>query len=334
MATWFVCQNAMSTHDTARTESSEDDDTHLLAGAVRGVLEATEQECLTADAIAECVGASPSQVRERLEELAIEGSVARVPMGENATGWMSATSIVESRESTNSHVVTDRATGLVTRADTRGRAYRRLGDRIEQFEDGDHIGAQILGIAERVMSPTYVDSFDHLVESYVESGDKHLYVYVENDGVIEVETVTELSRSQRILGFALTGVYDREEFAEASMIPLDRLFDETRIEPHHFPLGVFKVTAVHPDHQQQGIGEALGSHGMAYLAQHPPVVTMLWDRSDNRGNVKLVEEYPGTEHLATFESATPLKYRCPVCSFGTECECGTILYGWGFDVIA
>jgi len=322
----------MSTYDTSAAESPESNDTRLLDGAVRGVLKATERESLTADVIAEYVGAPPAQVQEVLEELAADDAVERVSMGEDATGWVSATTVVEGRESSNSHVVTDRATGLVTRAETRREAYRRLGDRIEQFETGDHVGAQILGIAERVMSPTYVESFDHLIESYVEPADKHLYVYVQNDGVVEVETVTQLNRSQQILGFSLTGVYDREEFAEASMVPLERLFAETRIQPHHFPLGAFKVTAVHPDHQRQGIGEALGSHGMAYLAQHPPVVTMLWDRSDNRGNVTLAEDYPGSEHLATFESATPLQYHCPVCSFGTECKCGTILYGWGFDV--
>jgi ribosomal protein S18 acetylase RimI-like enzyme len=321
----------MSTDDTTADEESNDDET-LLAGAIRGVLDASGRDALRLETIADAVGASPDQIRETLAELNAADDVVETTLPDGSTGWAATTDTVEGYETANSYAVSDRATGLVTRADSRPGAYRRLADRLEQFDRGDHVGAQVLGIAERVMSPAYVESYEELLEGYVRPDDRHLYVYVEGDGVREVETATELNRSQSVLGFSLTGVYDRAAFAAESVVPLDRLLAETRIEPHHFPLGVFKLSAVHPEYQRRGIGRALGTHGMAYLAQHPPVVTMLWDRSDNRGNVELTEEYPGSEYLATFDGATPLDDRCPVCGFDTECRCGTIVYGWGFDV--
>lgn len=322
----------MSTDDTATDEAQIDDET-LLSGAVRGVLHASGRDALRTETIADAVGTTSDRIGETLAELSADDDVVQTTLPDGSTGWAAATDTVEGFETASSYAVSDRTTGLVTRADNRPGAYRRLADRLEQFDRGDHVGAQVLGIAQRVMSPGYVESYEELLDGYVRPDDRHLYVYVADDGVREVETATELNRSQSVLGFSLTGVYDREEFDAESVVPLDRLLAETRLEPHHFPLGVFKLSAVHPDHQREGIGRALGTHGMAYLAQHPPVVTMLWDRSDNRGNVELTEEYPGAEHLATFDGATPLSDRCPVCGFDSECRCGTIVYGWGFDVV-
>jgi len=324
----------MSTDDTATgTNRNQDTARPLLAGAIRGAIRAAGTDTVTTATITETVGAPREHVAEVLDVMADDEEITRVTASDESTGWIARTESVDGYSADSSYVVSDQGTGLVTRASDRPGAYRRLADRLDQFAAGEHIGAQVLGIAERVMGPSYLADVAELVTEYVDPDDRHLYVYVEDDGVVEVTRSTTLTRSQSIQGFALTGVYTQSAFAERSVVPIDRLFADTIVEPSHFPLGVFKLSAVHPEHQRRGIGRALTTHGMAYLAQHPPVVAMLWDRSDNPGNVKIAEQYPGTERLGRFEDATPLGRQCPVCGFETECSCGTILYGWGFDVI-
>ncbi|MFB6083957.1 MAG: hypothetical protein ABEJ94_06920 [Halorientalis sp.] len=298
-----------------------------LRDAVLGIL-STATGPVTAAEISTPLAATPEETGEVLSELADEGEVARLPGPDGTVQWRTETATVRLTHEANSYRVQDDKTGLVTRAGDRPDALRRLADRIEQYESGRTAGAQIVGISETTLSPDYAPTIAELTERYVEPDDKHIYVYVAGEGIREIELAAHLDREYDIQGFAITGQFDREEFAEAVPVSVQEIIDRTRIEPADFPLGMYKLMAVHPDHQNEGIGAALSTHGMAYLANHPPVVTMLWER-ENDGNIKLAEDY-GFERLATFEETSPSKWRCPDCGFDTVCSCSSALYGWGF----
>jgi len=85
-----------------------------------------------------------------------------------------------------------------------------------------------------------------------------------------------MTREQTILGFTVTAVFDQASFSNVMVVSAERAMADSDLEPEHFPVGVFKATAVHPEHQQEGIGTSLASHGLAYLAETPPVLTVLW----------------------------------------------------------
>jgi hypothetical protein len=163
----------MSTEYTTADDEPDDDD-RLLAGAIRGVLDASGRAALSTETIADAVGATPERIGAPLETLAASGDAVETTLPDGSTAWAGTTDTVEGFETANSYAVSDRATGLVTRADSRPGAYRRLADRLEQFDRGDHVGAQVLGIAERVMGPDYVESYEELLAAYVRSDDRHL----------------------------------------------------------------------------------------------------------------------------------------------------------------
>lgn len=299
-----------------------------LDGSVRLIFEDEPHVALRSDGVARAVGGDEAAVRECLDRLEAAGFLERIHLEGDLVAWKRAGDRFAGRSDAGAYTITDERSGLVTRADSRSRALRRLADRIEQFERGDHVGAQVLGICESAISPAYLSGVEEILHTYVYPDNRHLYVYVQGEGVTEVTTAAQLSRDQRILGFTVTGRFDREEFSEVMLVSAETVIERTPITAADFPVGVFKVTAVHPDHQHEGIGTALGSHGLAYLAETPPVLTMLWGRDDG-SNEGLAEKFDFDE-LARFENATPLDGHCPECGFENECTCSSLLYGWGY----
>jgi len=315
----------MSENRQNRSDEAQHD---RLRGAVRGVVSAAETAPTTA-AIAETLSLSRERAADVLAELAADGAVRRVDDGET-TRWHETATPVRMHEWTNSYTVSDPETGIVSRAADRPGALRRLADRLDQYADGETIGAQVRGISEAVLSPAYAQGIGTVIREYVEPETKHLYVYVVGEGPREIDTQEELHRDHAIAGFAVTGRYTREEFDEAIQVPVERLLETTRIDDDNFPLSVFKLVAVHPDHQGQGVATSLMAESQAYLAAHPPVVAMLWERADDDTNVSIAESH-GAERLAEFEDTSPSKWKCPECGFGNRCTCKSAFYAWGLE---
>jgi len=302
--------------------------TDQLRAAIRGVVAGADDAVSTAR-VSETLAAPHETTSEHLETLAARGAVTKRETG-GEVRWQLSGGDVWTTEEADSYRVKDVETGIVTRGGTRPEALRRLADRIEEYRDGSTIGSQVVGIFDTEMSPEYVEGFGELAEGYVEPEQKHLYVYLADEGVTEVETHEHLHRDKEVLGVALTGQYSVAEFDAVSPVSIEEVFARTRLEESYFPLSVFKSLAVHPDHQGQGIGTNLTTHGMAYLAQHPPVVSMLWVR-ENEANRKIVEGYDATE-MAEFADCRPTStWKCPECGFDTECNCSVVLVGWGLD---
>lgn len=293
------------------------------------VFDEQSSAAVSTQTVADEAGADTTTVRRALERLADGNAIEKVDLEGQYVGWERPPETFVGHAKPGSYRISDEKTGLVTRGDSRASALRRLADRIELLESGTHVGSQILGVCDAVISPEYFDGVEDVLESYVRPENRHLYVFVEDDGVTEIETAAELTRETSILGFTVTGVFDRDEFSDVMIVSADRVIETTKLRADHFPVGVFKVTAVHPDHQQEGVGTALASHGLAYLAETPPVLTMLWQRDDD-SNERLAGKF-GAEKLAAYESATPLDRQCPQCGFDVECSCMSVLYGWGID---
>lgn len=305
-------------------------DPDQLDAEIRAVFRRTDAPAMSTQTVAERAGVDEATAEARLTSLAERGILRKVDLGGEYLAWERAGDTVRGRPDGNSYTVRDEETGLVTRGENRPVALRRLADRIDQYDAGHHVGAQILGISDAAISPAYMDGIEEIREEFVDPDDVHLYAYVDGTGVIEVESPSRLHRSQDVLGIAVTAVLDRDRFDEVMYVDVATLEAETPVEPDHFPVGVFKVAAVEPDRQEQGIGTALTTHGMAHLAETPPVLSLLWDR-DDESNERLARKFDA-EPLLTLEDALPFEWRCTVCGYGNECTCDCVLYGWGLDL--
>lgn len=305
-------------------------DSEGLDGEIRDLFRRNDAVAMSTRTVAERVGIDEPTAERRLAALADGDVLEKVDLEGEYVAWERAGDTVRGRTDGNSYTIKDDETGLVTRGESRAVALRRLADRIEQYDEGDHVGAQILGISDAAISPAYVDGVDQIRTEFVEPDDVHLYAYVDGTGVVEIETPSQLHRSQTIHGIAVTAVLDRDRFEEVMYVDVETLAAETPVQPDHFPVGVFKVAAVEPDRQEEGIGTALTTHGMAHLAETPPVLSLLWDR-DDESNERLAEKFDA-EPLLTLEDALPFEWRCTVCGYGNECTCDCVLYGWGLEL--
>lgn len=300
-----------------------------LEDAILDVFDESTEAALSTRTVTDAVDGEEAVVSAHLDRLAERGELEKVELGDKYVGWERPTETFVGHDQEGSYRITDGKTGLVTRAGDRVSALRSLADRIELLEDGSHIGAQILGISEASLGPGYFESVEDILESYVRPDDRHIYVYVEDDGVDEIETAAQLTREQTILGFTVTAVFDQASFSDVMVVSAERAMADSDLEPEHFPVGVFKATAVHPEHQKEGIGTALASHGLAYLAETPPVLTVLWLRDDG-ATTSLAAKFGG-EELARFEDVDLSGRQCPQCGFDADCTCTFALYSWGLD---
>lgn len=283
---------------------------------------------ITVGSLANQVALEAEFVGKQLRSLVETGLFTIRSEGDDVADWEIDASNVTVQKEANSWLLKDENTSIVTRAGTATEALAQLTDHRVRYENGQPVGAQIVGINEAVISPEAAKNVDEIRTSYVEPSNKYLYAYLEEDGVMELTRPADLCREQRVLGFSIAGQFTREEFDNTREVPIDDLIAETPVSEAHFPLSMYKLMAVHPDHQEEGVGKALSAHGMDELAQHPPVVVMLWVR-ENEGNQKLAEEW-GFEHLARFDTS-PSTWECPECGFGTACTCGSVFYGRGFE---
>lgn len=297
-----------------------------MEAAIYGVVAADGP--VTTTTISDELSVPPETVRDRLGTLARDGRIGRARV-DGVAKWTTAEQNVRMWAEDTSYRLQDAETDIVTRAESRSEGLRHLADRVEEYESGRVVGAQIVGISETTLSPDFAPTIDELATNYIEPDDRHLYAYVAGDGVCELTTPAQLNREWDVHGFAVTGQYDREAFADHVAVDLDDFLARTPISESDFPIGVYKIMAVHPDHQGEKVGAALATHGMAYLAEHPPVVTLLWER-ENDGNRKLAKDY-GFERLARFQETSPSKWSCPECGFGTACSCTSSIWGWGFE---
>lgn len=298
-----------------------------LEDAILEVFDERTEAALSTRTVTDAVEREEADVSDHLDRLAARGELEKVELGGKYVGWERPTETFVGHDQEGSYRITDEKTGLVTRAGDRAAALRSLADKIELLDGGSHVGAQILGICEAAIGPGYFTSVEDVLESYVLPEDRHIYVYVEDDGVTEIETATQLTREQTVLGFTVTGVFDQASFSDVMVVSAERAMAASELRPEHFPVGVFKAAAVHPDHQQQGIGTALASHGLAYLAENPPVLTVLWLREDG-ATTSLASKFDG-EELARFDDVDLPGRQCPQCGFDADCSCTFALYSWG-----
>lgn len=317
----------MSQSDTTTPQSIDQQN----VDTVLTVLRTASETALGTEAVADRTGLPTAVVDDALDRLERRGAVAKVDLEGEYVGWEAGRQVITSRADGDSFVVRDETTGVTTRDRSRAAALSRLADRLAEFEAGDSLGAQVLGIAETVISPGYVDGLDDLRESFVGPEYITLWVYTEEDGVVRIDEEQELNRPGTVEGIAITATLDEETFDRLMVADTETVAERSPITAEMYPLGVFKVVAVPPRSQGKGIGTSLTSHAMAHLAQNPPVVTMLWDR-DQDGNEKLAAKFDG-ERLARFENALPFDEQCPECGFEGECDCAVELYAWGLDLV-
>ncbi len=192
------------------------------------------------------------------------------------------------------------------------------------------VADQVLEISRRETSPGYLSRAE--LVRYADAPDRHLYVYdaEHRDGVVELADVAELeSTDAAVRGFALTGVYDRDAYADVVSVSIEEVLSRTPLTGADFPLSQFKVIAVDSAHTGKGIGSALTATALAPLFAQPPVTAMIWEREDG-ANVAIAERY-ANNRLATFESYFGPDWECPDCGFDNECECDVTMYGWFAD---
>jgi len=298
-----------------------------IRAAVRGIV-ADADGAVPTPVISEALGLSHEDTVEHLDEMTADGQIVKYET-DGGIRWRWMGGELSTIEEANSVRITDSQTGIVSRAGTRPNAMRRLADRIEDYEAGKTVGAQITGIGESELSPGYAKSIDGRLPKYAEKSNKHLYVYVADEGVREIESKEQLNRNHDVLGFAITGQFSKQNVVESLGIDLEWLLEQTPLEESNFPISMYKLLAIHPDYQAQGIGSALASHALAYLTENPPVLTVLWKR-ENDGNIKLAEEL-GFERLVEVEAAPTSDRKCPECGFDEICTCTSVIYGWWLD---
>lgn len=303
--------------------------THDVDGSILEAFDEEPDGSLSAAGVAERVDADRATVRERLDVLSDRGEIRKIDLGGEYVAWQRHRETYVGRQDGDSYRIHDENTGLVTRAASRPTALRRLADRIEAYDRGDGVGAQVLGIADAAISPTYFDDVDDVLNSLVRPDDTTLYVYVEGDGVATVTSESEPRRSGPVRGFTVTAVLDRDRFDEVMLVSSAELIESTPLTTDQFPVGVFKLMAVAPDHQGRGIGTHLAAAGLAEIADAPPILALLW-RRDDESNERIAEKF-GFDELADFEGRSPLDGRCPQCGFSAKCSCSSTLYGWGYE---
>lgn len=296
---------------------------------VADALPAPTEAPVRTETVAKRTGLDESTVRSRLESLAARGDVLEVALADGVVGWRRTGVTVAGRTDGNSVVVRDAATGLVTRGRTRAAALDRLAERVDQYEAGAHLGAQVCGIGDAAISPAYLDGPSDVLDSYVRPDHVTLYADVAGEGVVAVRDPSRIDRSDRIRGFGVTARLDREAFDDVMIVSVDDVVERTRLERRDFPVGAFKVLAVPPQYDDLGIGGRITRVAARPLVERPPVLTLLWDRDDD-ANEPLVEHF-GAERLVAFPDALSFGRRCTVCGFGNECDCDAVLYGWGLD---
>lgn len=191
------------------------------------------------------------------------------------------------------------------------------------------VGDQVLRIAGEEISPDYLTREE--LGEYADDPDRHLYVYdlAVDEPVVEHDDASALADDGTVVGFALTGVYDRESYADIVDVPVEEILARTPLTEEDFPLSQFKVMAVDDEHKGKGIGSAMSATALVPLFENPPVTAMLWER-DNPANVKLAERY-ANNRLVRFEDYFHDDWRCPVCGFGNACDCAVTMYGWFAD---
>jgi ribosomal protein S18 acetylase RimI-like enzyme len=192
------------------------------------------------------------------------------------------------------------------------------------------VGDRLLQISRRETSPSYLSRSE--LREYVGNSNRHLYVYdrKRSDPVAELTDPNALlSTEAEVLGFAMTGVYDRQDYADIVSVSVAEVLRRTPLTDDDFPLAQFKVVAVDADHGGEGIGSALTANALTPLFEDPPVTAMIWER-DNPANAKLARRYANNK-LATFENYFPQDWDCPDCGYDSTCGCDVSMYGWFAD---
>lgn len=189
---------------------------------------------------------------------------------------------------------------------------------------------RILHISREEISPDYLTREE--LREFVNDPNRHVYVYdiTQSDPVLEITAARDLGEEEgEILGFALTGTFNRDSYAKIVSVSIDDILARTPLTPDDFPLSQFKVVAVASDQKGKGIGSALTATALTPLFDNPPVTAMIWER-DNPANVKIAERYANNQ-LARFDDYFPDDWRCPVCGFENDCDCAVTMYGWFAD---
>lgn len=192
---------------------------------------------------------------------------------------------------------------------------------------------QLVELSAETTSPVYITEPDYFVP-YVRDPTKHVFVHRDTadgvPGVAELTEVGELGRTDwTVNGFAITGEFDRREFASEVSVSVDRLLDETPLTDDDLPISFFKVVAVDPEMRSRGIGTQLTAKAISPLFESPPMMAVVWLR-DNPANRRLAEYYARSE-VAVFEDYFADDWECPECGFDAECTCNVAVYAWFGD---
>jgi ribosomal protein S18 acetylase RimI-like enzyme len=195
------------------------------------------------------------------------------------------------------------------------------------------VDSRLVELSAETTSPVYIAEPDYFVP-YVRDPTKHVFVHRETadgvPGVAELTEVGELGRTDwTVNGFAITGEFEREEFAGEVSVSVDRLLGETPLTADDLPISFFKVVAVDPDQRSRGIGTQLTAKAIAPLFESPPMMAVVWLR-DNPANRRLAEYYASSE-VAVFEEYFDDDWACPDCGFDSDCTCDVAVYVWFGD---
>ena len=109
------------------------------------------------------------------------------------------------------------------------------------------IADRILELSDAEISPDYL-TLDDLTQ-YADDPDRHLIVYDLNrsEPVWDLTDPTRLEEKNReILGFALTGTFEREQFDQIVSVPVEEILLSTPLSESDFPISHLPVKSASP----------------------------------------------------------------------------------------
>jgi ribosomal protein S18 acetylase RimI-like enzyme len=190
----------------------------------------------------------------------------------------------------------------------------------------DTIVNQVSNLGKQVVSPDYLNKTEHIIEKYVESDKRKLFVYITETGEIRnIDTKKDALENTKISGFTIGGAYNETEFENEIYATLNEVIQNTDLKKSEFPISQVKIVAVNPENQENGIGSELTAAILGEIVKVTPVVAMIWEK-ENNANKNLAEAYG--ERQTLLQNYFPNEWSCRECGIENNCNCNVSVYVW------
>lgn len=190
----------------------------------------------------------------------------------------------------------------------------------------DTIVKQVSKLGKRVVSPDYLNNTEHIIENYVKSNKRKLFVYItRTDEIKNIKTRGDALTKTQISGFTIGGAYTKTEFQKEIYSTIGKILQNTDLKQTEFPISQVKVVAVNPNEQNKGIGSELTAVILGELIKVTPVVAMIWEK-ENNANKNLAEAYG--KRQTRLKNYFPDDWGCRECGIENDCNCEVSVYVW------